>query len=85
VKQIPTTDIWRFPIGHDPRGSCASSQPSHEPYLENSVLKQLAEAAAVANLLLSSCLKVKKLCEAEILRKFEEENNVVDLGAESNR
>lgn len=86
VKQIPTTDILEISYrGYDPKGAALVVNQVMNLYLENSVLANRAEAAAARQFIVKQLPKSEAIVRKaeEILRKFEEENNVVDLVAES--
>jgi capsular exopolysaccharide synthesis family protein len=86
VKQVGATDILEISYrDYDSRGAALVVNQVMNLYLENSVLANRAEAAAARQFIVKQLPKTEAIVRKaeEILRKFEEENNVVDLGAES--
>lgn len=86
VKQVPTTDILEVSyIGYEPKEAAAVVNQVMNLYLENSVLASRAEATAARQFIVNQLPKTEAVVrQAEgILRKFEEQNNVVDLAAEA--
>jgi capsular exopolysaccharide synthesis family protein len=86
VRQIPTTDILEISyLGYDPKESATIVNQVISLYLENSVLANRDEATAARQFIVKQLPKTEEVVrQAEgILRKFEEQNNVVDLEAEA--
>lgn len=86
VKQLAGTDILEISYqSDDPKEAAIIVDQVMNIYLENNVLANRAEAAAAHQFIVKQLPKSEAIVRQaeEILRKFEENNNVLDLAAEA--